>query len=139
MEVKIKKLRPDLILPSYAHPGDAGLDVYSLEDYKLAAGELKIFMSGFALEFSDGYVAVVKDRGSFGKASLHTLGGVFDAGFRGEYNVGLINLSKKSYEIKKGDRIAQILILPVARAELKETDNLSDTSRGAGQWGSTGR
>lgn len=140
MKVKIKKLNQEATLPSYAHPGDAGLDLFSLEDYELKPGERKIFDLGFALEFSKDYVALVKDKSGLPKnAGLHTMGGVFDAGYRGEYNVNLINLSDKSYQIAKGDKVAQLIIMPIAQAELEETDELSDTNRGKGRFGSTGK
>ncbi len=140
MKIKIKKLKPDTVIPSYAHPGDAGLDLYSLEDHELKGGERKIFDLGFALEFPKGYVACVKDKGGLPKnAGLHTMGGVFDAGYRGEYNVNLINLSNQLYKINKGDKIAQLVIMPIIEAELKETDELSKTSRDQGRFGSTGK
>ncbi|HLD31487.1 MAG TPA: dUTP diphosphatase [Patescibacteria group bacterium] len=140
MEIKIKKLKPETRLPSYAHPGDVGLDLYSLEDYTLQPGERKIFDLGFALEFPSGYAAIIKDKSSLPKkAGLHTLGGVFDAGYRGEYNVQLINLGQESYQIKTGDKLAQLVIIPVVIASLTETDTLADSSRGSGNFGSTGR
>lgn len=139
MLVKIKKLKPEVIIPTYAHPGDAGLDLYSLEDYELKPGEHKRFDLGFALEFETGYVALTRDRGSLGSMAIHNVAGVFDAGYRGEYNCGLINLSNKSYQIKKGNRIAQLIIFPVADAELQEVDQLSDSSRNNGRFGSTGK
>jgi dUTP pyrophosphatase len=127
-------------MPRYAHSGDVGLDLFSLEDYELSPGERKIFMLGFALEFPAGYAAIVKDKGSLPmKAGIHTMGGVFDAGYRGEYNVNLINLGQESYVIKKGDKIAQLVIYPVALAELEEIESLSDSVRGEGRFGSTGR
>ena len=140
MKVKIKKLNPEATIPSYAHPGDVGLDLHSLENYELKSGERKIFDLGFALEFESGYVAMIKDKGGLPKnAGLHTMGGVFDAGYRGEYNVNLINLSDTPYKIEKGDKLAQLIILPVAQAELEETDDLSESSRGDGRFGSTGK
>ncbi len=140
MTIKIKRLKPKAILPSYAHPGDVGLDLYSLEDYELKSGEHKIFYLGFALEFPEGFAAIVKDRGSMSvKYGVHTGGGVFDAGFRGEYNVLLMNLSNQSHQIQKGDKIAQLVIFPVAIVDLEEVKSLSETSRGLGQFGSTGR
>jgi dUTP pyrophosphatase len=140
LKVKIKRLNLEAKLPSYAHPGDVGLDLFSLEDYKLAAGERRIFPFGFALEFPIGYAAIVKDKSSLPKnAGIHTMGGVFDAGYRGEYNAQLINLGNESYQIKKGDKLAQLIIYPVAIAELEEVNELSDTSRGTGAFGSTGR
>ena len=140
MQIKIKRLNPKVKLPNYAHPGDVGLDLFSLEDYELKPGERKIFQLGFALEFETGYAALVKDKGSLPKeGGLHTMGGVFDAGYRGEYNVNLINLGKKPYEIKEGQKIAQLVIFPVVIAKLTETDELSTSSRGVGQFGSTGK
>lgn len=140
MKIKIKKLRPDAIMPAYAHPGDVGMDLYSLEDYTLQKGERKIFNLGFAMEFPVGYAAIVKDKGSLPKnGGIHTMGGVFDAGFRGEYNVMLINFGHEPYTIEKGNKIAQLVIFPVVIGELEEADELSETSRGDGQFGSTGK
>lgn len=140
MQIKFKRLHPDAVVPRYAHPGDVGLDLYSLETYTIKPGERKIFNLGFALEFPEGYVAIVKDKsGLSSKAGLHTFGGVYDAGYRGEYNVGLINLSNEPYTVGKGNKIAQLVIMPVARAELEEVDALSDSARGTGNFGSTGK
>ncbi len=140
MKIKIQRLHPDAILPNYAHPGDVGLDMYSLEHYDLQPGERKVFPVGFALEFENGYAAIVKDKGSLpNKAGIHTMGGVFDAGYRGEYNAQLINLGSEPYTIEKGDKIAQIVVFPVLIADLEEVDQLSDSSRGDGRFGSTGR
>ena len=122
MKIKIKKLHPDAHLPTYAHPGDVGMDLYALEDYTLQLGERKIFPVGFALEFENGYAAIVKDKSSLPKnGGLHTMGGVFDAGYRGEYNVQLINLGQESYKIEKGNKIAQLIIYPIIIADLEET------------------
>ena len=140
MKIKIKRLHTEAKLPTYAHPGDVGMDMYSLEDYELKPGERRIFPVGFALEFPEGYAAIVKDKSSLPmKHGLHTMGGVFDAGYRGEYNVNLINLGREAYQISKGDKIAQLVIYPVAIAELEEAEELSETSRGLGQFGSTGK
>ena len=137
--LKIKRLHPDAKLPSYAHPGDVGLDLYSLEEVTIKPGGHHLFMNGFAMEFLNGYAAIVKDKGGISKSGLHTMGGVFDAGFRGEYNVHLVNLSDKPYTFEKGDKVAQLVILPVEIAKIKVVDKLSDSSRGTGQFGSTGR
>lgn len=140
MKIKIKRLHPDAILPNYAHPGDVGLDLYSLEEYELKPMERKVFPVGFALEFEKGYAAIVKDKSSLpNKAGLHTMGGVFDAGYRGEYNVQLINLGSEPYTIEKGDKVAQIVVCPVVIASLEEVDELCDSTRGTGGFGSTGR
>jgi len=140
MRIKIKRLKPDAILPTYAHPGDVGMDLHSTEDYILQPGERKVFDLGFATEFETGYAAIVKDKSSLPKnGGIHTMGGVYDAGYRGEYNVQLINLGTEPYEIKKGNKIAQLIIYPIIIAELEETDELSDSSRGDGRFGSTGK
>lgn len=139
LRVKIKRLSPEAVLPKYAHPGDVGLDLYSLEDYELKPGEHHIFFLGFALEFENGYAGIVKDKGSIAKAGLHALGGVYDAGYRGEYNIHLVNLSNQTYRIEKGHKIAQLILYPVAFAEFEEVEELSSTSRGEGRWGSTGK
>lgn len=139
MEIKIKKLKSDVKLPSYAHPGDVGMDVYSLEDKVLKPGEHYIFWLGFAMEFPEGYAAIVKDKGGVSKAGVQTMGGVYDAGYRGEYNIHLVNLYDKEYKVEKGDKIAQIIIYPVEIATFKEVDRLSESARGEGRWGSTGK
>ncbi len=127
-------------MPTYAHPGDVGLDMCSLEDYVLKPGERHIFFVGWALEFPEGYAAIVKDKSGLPKNfGLHTMGGVYDAGYRGEYNTNLINLGQESYEIKKGDKIAQLIIFPVEIAKLEEVEELTESSRGEGRFGSTGR
>jgi len=140
MKIKIKKLNSDAIIPSYAHPGDVGMDLHSLEDYELKPGERRVFYIGFAAEFPTGYAAIVKDKGSTAvKGGLHTLAGVFDAGYRGEYGIVIINIGSEPYAIKKGDKIAQLIIYPVEIAEIEETEELSDTKRREGRFGSTGR
>ncbi len=139
MKLKIKKLKENAILPKYAHPGDVGLDLYAMEEFVIPPGGHARIYHGFALEFPIGYAAIVKDKGSISKAGLHTMGGVFDAGYRGEYNTHLVNLSNESYTVEVGDKVAQLIIYPVAIAELEETDTLSESDRGAGAFGSTGR
>lgn len=139
MKIKIKKLHPNAKLPSYAHPGDVGLDMYALETKTVKPGTREFFNVGFALEFPDGYAAIVKDKSSMSKNGLHAIGGVFDAGFRGEYNVLLINLSMESYTVEAGHKVAQLVIVPIVRVELQEVGELEESSRGYGQFGSTGK
>jgi len=126
-------------MPKYAHPGDVGLDIFSLEEKVLKPGEHYLFWVGFALEFETGYAAIVKDKGSISKANLHTMGGVYDAGYRGEYNIHIVNLGSEPYTVSKGDKIAQLIIYPVVIAEIEEVAELSESSRGAGRFGSTGK
>lgn len=126
-------------MPSYAHPGDVGLDLYAMENLVLNPGEHAIIFHGFALEFPEGFAAVVKDKSSISKAGLHVMGGVYDAGYRGEYNTHLVNLSAKPYNIEAGDKVSQLIIYPVAIAELEEVGELGESARGEGRFGSTGK
>lgn len=140
MEIKIKKLHPDAKLPSYAHPGDVGMDLFSLENFLLKPGQRHKFCLGFALEIPENFAPQIWPKSGLSiNHGLHTLGGVIDCGYRGEYTAILINLSNEEYEIKKGDKIAQLLIQPIAIAKLKEVEELSETKRADGAFGSTGK
>ncbi len=139
MILKIKKLKSEAKLPKYAHPGDVGLDLFSMETVTIKPGEHYRLWHGFALEFPSGYAALVKDKSSISKSGLHTMGGVFDAGYRGEYNTHLVNLTDKPYTIEVGDKVSQLIIFPVAIAEIEEVEELSDSERGEGGFGSTGK
>jgi len=139
MKIKIKKLKKNAKMPKYHHPGDVGMDLYAMETVTIKPGEHYRFWHGFALEFPDGYGAIVMDKGSISKAGLHHLGGVFDAGYRGEYNTHLVNLSDKPYTFEEGDKVSQLVIMPVIIGELKEVDKLSESARGEGMFGSTGK
>jgi len=139
MKIKIKKLKDEAKMPNYAHPGDVGMDMYAMETVTIKPMEHHRFFHGFAMEFPVGYVAIVKDKSSISKAGLHTMGGVFDAGYRGEYNTHLVNLSSEPYTVEEGDKVSQLVIVPVVIAELEEVDDLGESSRGEGAFGSTGR
>jgi dUTP pyrophosphatase len=139
VNIKIKKLHPDAILPSYAHPGDAGLDIYSVEDKIIKAGERILVSTGISIEIPEGFVGLVWDKsGLANNFGLKTMGGVMDAGYRGEYKIVLFNTSKEDYFIKRGSKIAQLLVQPIITAEIEQVQELSDTSRGQGGFGSTG-
>lgn len=140
MQINVKKLDNLAKIPHYAHPGDVGLDLHALKAQIIMPGERQLFNLGFALEFPTGFAAIVKDKSSLPKeAGLHCLGGVFDAGYRGEYNVLLINLGSKPYSVEPGQKIAQLVIIPVVIAELTEVAALSESARGTGGFGSTGK
>ena len=126
-------------MPRYYHPGDVGMDMFSLVDVVIPPGGHCQLYHGFALEFPIWYAAIVKDKSSFAQRGLHTTGGVYDAGFRGEYNTHLVNLSDKPYTIEKGDKVSQLIIYPVAIVELEEAEELSESERGLGEFGSTGK
>ena len=140
MDIKLKRVDETAKMPFYAHPGDVGLDLFSKEEKTLAPGERYNFMLGFALEFPEGYAGIMKDRSSMArKYGIHVMGGVYDAGYRGEYNVELINLSKEPFTIEKHQKIAQLVLFPVALGNIVEVDELSESARGEGRFGSTGK
>ena len=139
IKLKIKKLHNDAIIPHYVHDGDAGLDLYSVEEVLIFPNERKIIPTGISMEFPQDYVALIWDKsGLAGNYGLKVMGGVIDCNYRGEYKVILFNTSNKEYLVKKGEKIAQLLIQPVILAEIEETSNLSDSIRGEGGFGSTG-
>lgn len=140
MELRIKKLHPEAKIPTYAHPDDAGFDLYAIENETIKKGGRALVGTGIAIEIPDGYVGLVWDKsGLSSKHGLKTLGGVVDAGYRGEIKIGLMNLGESDYSIEAGNKIAQMLIQKVEHAEIKEVEELSDTMRGAGGFGSTGK
>ncbi len=143
MKVLIKRLDPDLPIPSYAKPGDAGADIYSRIDIELNPGERKLIPTGIAIALPPGFAAFVHPRS--GRAIKEGLGmvnapGTVDAAYRGELQVILINHdSQNSISIKRGERIAQLVIQKVEHAEFIELEELPGSSRGASGFGSTGK
>jgi dUTP pyrophosphatase len=142
VDVPVRRLDPDLPLPAYAHPGDAGADLVAAEDVELAPGERRLVRTGVALALPDGYVGLVHPRSGL----AHRLGvtvlnapGTVDAGYRGEILVNLVNHDPAAtVKISRGDRIAQLLVQRVERATFHAVDELPGTVRGAGGHGSTG-
>lgn len=140
VKIKIKKLTKDAKLPRYAHRGDAGLDIFSCEDYELKPGEKYAVRTGIACGIPSGYALLVWDKSGLAvNFGIKTMAGVIDSGFRGECKIVLLNISQKPYKIKKGDKIAQFLLQKVENAEIKEVADLDETERGDGGFGSTGR
>ncbi len=140
IEIKVKKIHPDAIIPKYAHPGDAGMDLHSAEEYLLKPFEKIIVKTGIQMEIPSGYFGSVRDRsGMAAKFGIHTLAGVIDSEYRGEIGVVLVNLGKDEFKINKGDRIAQIVIQEYANCKIIESETLDETPRGDGGFGSTGR
>lgn len=167
MNVKFKKLHPEAVAPTYAKPGDSGFDLVAVEDVIIEPGETVIVKTGLAFEIPQGYELQVRPRSGVSaktKLRLSNAPGTIDSGYRGE--VGVIvdnvaddwdsdfayrayNISKtdlvgetyhppETYRIRKGDRIAQGVIAPVITATFTESDELSETERGIGGYGSTG-
>jgi len=140
MQLLIKKLHPNAKLPTYAHTGDAGMDIYALEDMVVEAGKRVLIPSGIAMAIPDGYVGLLWDKsGLANKNGLTIVGGVIDAGYRGEILVGILNTSDTPYTFHAGEKVTQILIQPVVQPTLTEVSDLDDTTRGEGRFGSTGK
>lgn len=142
-EVEIKKLSEDVTLPSYQTEGAAGMDISACltEDVILNPMERKLIPTGFAIAVPDGYAAYLYARSGLASKKGITLPncvGVIDSDYRGEVKVALVNLSDEPFEIKNGDRIAQMVISPVIQAILVEKEELSETKRAGGGFGSTG-
>lgn len=142
VNIALLRLDPELPVPGYAHPGDAGADLYLREAVTLAAGERRLVPTGVAVAIPEGYVGLVHPRSGLAfRAGLSIVNapGTIDAGYRGEIKVCLINLDPSaSIALERGDRIAQLVIQPVIRADFVEVDTLDETDRGHGGHGSTG-
>lgn len=138
--LKIKKLDPRALSPSYAHEGDAALDLFCFEEVTILPNQRVKVRTGVALEFPSGFVALIWDKsGVANNYGLKTLGGVIDSSYRGELLVGLHNLSQEPYTFESGHKVAQLIIQPVVSATVEEVNELSDTARGIGGFGSTGK
>ena len=140
--VEVRRLDPGLPVPAYAHEGDAGADLYAAADIVLAPGERALVPTGVAIALPPGFVGLVHPRsGLAAKLGVTVLNapGTVDAGYRGEILVNLINHDPvTAARIARGDRIAQLVVQRVERADFHLVEELSDTSRGAGGHGSTG-
>jgi len=140
--VQIRRLDPTAPLPSYAHPGDAGADLCAAVDVRLEPGERALVPTGLAIALPEGYVGLVHPRS--GLAPRHGLSivntpGTVDAGYRGEVKVTLVNLDpREPIELRRGDRIAQLVVQRVEQASFVEVTELPDSVRGSGGHGSTG-
>lgn len=143
MRLPVKRLRPDAHMPTYAHPGDAGCDLRAVEAHKLGPGERAAVPTGIAVAIPDGWAGLVLPRS--GLARRHGIGlvnapGLIDSGYRGELQVLLVNHDPvEAFEIDAGDRIAQLVLVQCAAAEVVESGDLDGTVRGEGGFGSTGR
>ena len=142
VEIPLQQLDPDLELPSYAHPGDAGADLRSTEAFVLAPGERRLVSTGVALAVPDGYAGFVHPRSGLAARlgiSIVNTPGTIDAGYRGEIRVCLVNTDRQhDVAIARGDRIAQLVVQPVSRARFLPVAQLPDSDRGTGGYGSTG-
>lgn len=138
MKIKIKKLNSEAKLPRYAHKEDAGMDLFSIQDLILKPKHRAVVKTGISIELPKGYVSLVWDKSGIASKGIKTMGGVIDSGYRGEYKIVLVNLSSENFEIKKGQKIAQVLIQKVENPKIEIVENLSESSRAEGGFGSTG-
>ncbi len=139
--LRVERLDDDVPLPRYAHPGDAGLDLHAAEGVTVSPRERVAVATGLRVAIPDGWVGLVHPRSGLALREGLTVvnaPGTIDAGYRGELKVLLVNVGEEPVEVARGDRVAQLLVQRVGRAEILEVDALDDTSRGAGGLGSTG-
>lgn len=140
--IRFKRIHPDAVLPAYAHPSDAGMDLRSVDELTIAPGKRALVHTGLVLMLPPMYEAQVRPRSGLAfKNGVTVLNapGTVDSGYRGEVGVILINLGECDFAIHKGDRIAQLVIAPVTQPQVEESEVVDDTDRGAGGFGSTGR
>jgi len=141
MTLKFRRIHPDAVLPAYAHPSDAGMDVRSVEDVTIPVGGRALVPTGLMMALPPLYEAQVRPRSGLalkhGVTVLNTPGTI-DSGYRGEIGVILANFGERPFEVRKGDKIAQIVIAPVTQPMIVETDSVDETDRGTGGFGSTG-
>ena len=141
MKLKIKNLS-DNPMPCYKNTGDAGMDICASEDKRIAPFNWKLVPTGIYLEIPEGYEVQVRSRSGLAlKWGLSVMNspGTIDSGYRGEVKVILKNHDHRAYDLKKGERIAQLVMAPVVTAEIEEVTELTDTERGEGGFGSTGK
>lgn len=140
MKMKVFKMSENATLPSRNNAKDAGLDLYAAEDKVIAKGEGQMIKTDIAVELPEDTVGMVCDRSGMGKKGFKVHGGIVDEPYRGSVNVILWNHTGADAEIKKGDRIAQLLVIPVLFPEVEESlEPLSETSRGDKGFGSSGK
>ena len=141
MKLIFKKTHTDAIIPSYAHPGDAGMDLSAICDKEIPAGEIALVGTGLSVQLPENTEAQVRPKSGLalkhGITVLNTPGTV-DEGYRGEIGVILINHGKETYHVTKGQKIAQLVIKPTLSVEIEVQEELSDSHRGEGGFGSTG-
>jgi dUTP pyrophosphatase len=139
MQIKVKKLNEEAKLPTHGHPGDAGMDFYALEDVVFLPGKQNRVRTGVAVEIPEGCVGLIWDKSSVSfNFGLKIMGGVIDAGFRGELTMSLFNTSDKEVVLEKGHKVAQMIIQKFEHCDILEVDAISETVRGEGREGSTG-
>ena len=139
MKLRIQRLNLDAKIPISPYKGDAGMDVFSVEEVDIPAGEKIAVKTGLKLAIPEGYAGFVWDKSGLAlKHHLKTMAGVIDSNYRGELMIVLTNLGKEPYHVEKGSKIAQLIITPVASPEIEEGIVADDTERGTAGFGSSG-
>jgi dUTP pyrophosphatase len=145
--LRFKKLHEDAVIPEYKTSGAAGMDLHAIRDFNLMPGEIAVLETGLSVEVPEGYELQVRPRSGFATRGLTIVNspGTIDSDYRGEVKVIATNVHPKNHnflslsvKIKKGDRIAQLVLARVHKLPIEEVDELSDTERGSGGFGSTG-
>lgn|SRR3989344_7695334 len=141
VKIKIKKTHPDTIIPEYAHDGDSGMDVYSVEELIIPSGERRLVGSGLSFEIPEGYEIQIRPKSglatNYGITNLNAPGTI-DSNYRGEIKGILFNSGKEAYPVKKHSKIFQIVLQKIPKMIIEEAKELNDTSRGNKGFGSTG-
>ena len=141
VKVKLTKIHEEAIVPKYAHPGDSGMDIYSVKDYSISPLGRRLIETGLTVEIPLGYEIQVRPKSGLAlKSGITVLNtpGTIDSGYRGEIGVILFNSNQESYSVKKGDKIAQIVLQKVETIEFEEVSKLEESVRNTGGFGSTG-
>jgi len=140
MKVLIKKLNPSTKFPTYAHVGDAGMDLYAPESVTIESMQRELIPTGIIMAIPEGYVGLIWDKsGVATKRGIKTLAGVIDSSYRGEVQVALFNTSNEVQKFEAGEKLAQMLIQKIETPELVEVGEMEKTERGTGAFGSTGK
>ena len=140
-KLKIQRIHPNAKLPEYAHPGDAGLDLFSVEETVIQPGESKLIGTGIMIELPENTEAQIRPRSGLALKNQITVlnsPGTIDHGYRGQVGVILINHGTKPFTVESGMKIAQMVIAPVMSVKIVDTKDLTETKRGEGGFGSTG-
>lgn len=139
MKLKIKKINPEAKVPTRAHHDDAGIDLYACGEFIVEPHQTLSIPTGISMEIEFGCVGLIWDKSSVGSKGIKTLGGVLDAGYRGEVHVVVHNMSDTVYTFEHGHKVAQLLIQKIEFPDIEEVEELSPSMRGTGGFGSTGK
>jgi len=140
MKLKLLQLHPSATIPTYANPGDAGMDLHTVERVVLRSGQSAVVPTGIAVALPRGCVGLIWDKSGIAtKHGLKVMGGVIDEGYRGEIKVGLANLGSKRVVLEVGQKVAQMLVQRVHRVSVQQVASLTSTRRGAKGFGSSGK